>query len=331
MRIERVDPLDLDLDTADALAGVVTASEAGDGLDFPPKTGPDVLTSRRLGFESRPVDAMFVAHDGDRVVGEVAVELPWRDNTDLAGVRGRVHPDARGQGVGRDLWQRSVEFAREQGRSRISTGAWLGTSGVAVLDGWGLTRTGTGVIRRIDVHATPASTWDRLYDESLAHAGDYEITRQVGSTPADQVDAIVALHTAINDAPFTDPDDEPTRWDADRLAAYEGAMAGRRQTLYRVVARHRATGEPAGHSLLSFNEFSPSSAFQEDTAVVRAHRGHRLGLLMKATMLAWVTDLRPELATIDTWNDAGNHHMIAINERLGCPKVATHQGFRADL
>ncbi|CAN5694037.1 hypothetical protein BH10ACT10_BH10ACT10_06250 [soil metagenome] len=108
-------------------------------------------------------------------------------------------------------------------------------------------------------------------------------------------------------------------------------MAGRRQTLYRVVARHRGTGEPAGQSVLAVNEFSPTAAFQEDTAVVRAHRGHRLGLLMKATMLAWVTDLRPELATIDTWNDATNHHMIAINERLGATKVATHQGFRADL
>ncbi|CAN5693928.1 hypothetical protein BH10ACT10_BH10ACT10_06240 [soil metagenome] len=207
MHIERIDPLDLDLDTADALAEVATASEAGDGLDFPPKTGPDVLTSRQLGFDSRPLDALFVAFDGDRVVGEADVELPWRDNLDQVGVRGRVHPDARRHGIGRDLWERSVAFARENGRTRLSTGAWLCTGWCDFLTGWGLSRTGTGVIRRIDVHATPASAWDRLYDEGLAHAGDYEITRQVGGTPADQVEAMVALHTAINDAPSTDPDD----------------------------------------------------------------------------------------------------------------------------
>jgi hypothetical protein len=145
------------------------------------------------------------------------------------------------------------------------------------------------------------------------------------------VDAIVALHDAINDAPSPDPDDEPDVWDAQRLADYEGAMSGRRQTLYRVLARHRASGEWVGQSMLAFNEFSPAAAFQEDTSVVRAHRGHRLGLLMKTAMLSWVVEARPELAVIDTWNDATNHHMIAINERLGATAVATHQGFRTRL
>ena len=108
-------------------------------------------------------------------------------------------------------------------------------------------------------------------------------------------------------------------------------MAGRRQTLYRVMARHRGTGEWAGQSMLAFNEFSPAAAFQEDTSVVRAHRGHRLGLLMKAAMLALDQRRAPRAgAAIDTWNDATNHHMIAINERLGASVVATHQGFRGD-
>jgi hypothetical protein len=98
-----------------------------------------------------------------------------------------------------------------------------------------------------------------------------------------------------------------------------------------VMARHRATGDWAGQSMLCVNEFSPAEAFQEDTSVVRAHRGHRLGLLMKAAMLRWVGDERPEVGTIDTWNAAGNHHMIAVNERLGATVVARHQGFRADV
>jgi GNAT superfamily N-acetyltransferase len=331
LRIDRVDPLDLDLDLADALAEVFTACERADGLPFQPKTGPELLTSRQRGTDSRPVDAMLVAWDGDRPLAEATVELPWRDNTDSASVRVRVHPDARGRGLGRDLWQRAVGHAREHGRTRVRAGAWQGGPGVAVLDHWGLTRTGVGVIRRIDVHGTPRDTWDRRYDEALGHAHDYELLRQVGSTPADRVDGLVALHDAINDAPSSDPDDEPDAWDAQRLADYEGAMAGRRQTLYRVMARHRATGAWAGQSMLCVNEFSPAEAFQEDTSVVRAHRGHRLGLLMKAAMLRWVVEERPEVGAVDTWNDATNHHMIAINERLGAVVVARHQGFRADV
>ena len=330
-RIDRVDPLDLDLDLADALADVFTASEHADGVPFQAKVGPDLLTSRRWGTDSRPLDAMFVAWDGDRAVAEATVDLPWRDNTDSASVRVRVHPDARRRGLGRDLWRRAVDVAREHGRTRVHAGAWQGGPGVAVLDHWGLARTGVGVIRRIDVHGTPRSTWDRLYDEALGDADGYELVQQVGSTPTDRVEALVALHAAINDAPSPDPDDEPDAWDAQRLVDYEGAMTSRRQTLYRVMARHRSTGAWAGQSMLCVNEFSPAEAFQEDTSVVRAHRGHRLGLLMKAAMLRWVGDERPEVGAIDTWNAANNHHMIAINERLGATVVARHQGFRADV
>ena len=80
------------------------------GWTSTPKSGPDLLTSRQLGTDSRPIDAMFVARDGDRVVGEGTVDLPWRDNTDTAGVRVRVHPDVRGRGLGRDLWQQALDF-----------------------------------------------------------------------------------------------------------------------------------------------------------------------------------------------------------------------------
>ena len=44
---------------------------------------------------------------------------------------------------------------------RVRNGAWIGTTGVDVLDHYGLRRSGVGVIRRIDLHATPASTWAR--------------------------------------------------------------------------------------------------------------------------------------------------------------------------
>ena len=155
MRIERIDPLDLDLDTADALGEVFTACERADGLRFQAKVGPDLLTSRRLGNDSRPVDAMFVAYDGDRPVGEATADLPRRDNTDSAAVRVRVHPEVRGRGLGGELWRRALEFTDAAGRPRLHTGAWQGGPGVDVLDHWGLTRTGVGVIRRIDVHETP--------------------------------------------------------------------------------------------------------------------------------------------------------------------------------
>ena len=330
MRIERVDPLDLDLETADAIADMMTASQEVAGLPLPARVGAACLLARQLQFDLHPVDALFLAYDGESLVGEAVVELPWRDNTDATHFRGQVHPDARGHGIGTALRDEVLAFSDAAGRRRVSSGAYVGSDGISVLEGWGFARSGVNAVRRVDVHAAPHGLWDRLHEEALAHSGDYEFLRQVGSTPPERYDDMVRLHEAINDAPSTDPATEPDVWDVQRLTDYENAMAGRRQTLYRVLARHRESGEWAGQSLLCVDEFAPSTAFQEDTSVVRSHRGHRLGLLMKTEMLRWIGAERPEVGMIDTWNAVSNHHMIAVNERLGATVVAEHQSFRTD-
>ena len=51
--------------------------------------------------------------------------------------------------------------------------------------------------------------------------------------------------------------------------------------------------------------------------MLREHRGHRLGLLLKAEMMRWLAEAEPQIATIDTDNAESNRHMIAVNERLG--------------
>jgi hypothetical protein len=50
--------------------------------------------------------------------------------------------------------------------------------------------------------------------------------------------------------------------------------------------------------------------------VARAHRGHRLGLLLKTGMLLWLAEVEPQVETVDTWNAESNDHMIAVNEAL---------------
>ncbi len=152
----------------------------------------------------------------------------------------------------------------------------------------------------------------------------------LGPTPDGMLDGMVAVHEAMNDAP-ADEGKEPDVWDVDRVRRFDEEMTQRRQTMYRVLARHVPTGEWAGMSLVAVDEFLPTVAFQEDTTVVRAHRGHRLGLLMKTDMLRWVAELRPEVTAIDTWNATDNHHMIAVNERLGCRVIAQQVGYRRVL
>ena len=64
--------------------------------------------------------------------------------------------------------------------------------------------------------------------------------------------------------------------------------------------------------------------------MVRAHRGHRLGLLLKLEMIDWLREERPEVTATDTWNDSTNHHMIAVNEQLGMRVVAANTAFVRD-
>jgi RimJ/RimL family protein N-acetyltransferase len=61
----------------------------------------------------------------------------------------------------------------------------------------------------------------------------------------------------------------------------------------------------------------PGWGHQQITAVTRQHRGHRLGLLVKAAMLEWLAETEPRLERIETYNAGSNQYMIAINEALG--------------
>ena len=330
VQITRIDPRECDLRLADEMAAVAAASMDADGVGTPKLVGPNRLMAWRYMSDSRPVGGLFVARDGRDVVGYADMNLPRDDNTDAAAPRGHVHPDHRRRGIGTALLEACTDLARSEGRTRFSGGAFTTTPGIAFLRSHGWTTEGNArmVVRRVDLHETPASTWQTLHDEAEAHAGAYELVRIAGPAPEGRIEDLVALHDAINDAPIEDPDNEPDVWSADRVRRYDAAMAARRQTTYRVLARHRTTGAWAGMSLLCVDEFQPSIAFQEDTTVVRAHRGHRLGLLLKADMLRWLTDERPEVSATDTWNATDNHHMIAVNERLGCRVVAEFQGAR---
>ena len=61
----------------------------------------------------------------------------------------------------------------------------------------------------------------------------------------------------------------------------------------------------------------PGWGNQGNTAVARPHRGHLLGLLVKAALMQWLADAEPCVRKVVTYNSAANSHMIAINEELG--------------
>jgi GNAT superfamily N-acetyltransferase len=328
VRIERVDPPDLDLDTADAMAEIGAASLAAARLSLPPPAGLGVLLQMRVGSDGAPEDGVWVAYEADRLVGFGQLSLPHHDNTDSARLSVTVHPDHRRRGVGRALLDEAVAASEAAGRTKLYAGAFAGSDGVPALSALGWQPIARDAVRRISLHDGDHARWRALREQTAAAATDYEVVRWVGSTPAEALSGVAGLHEAMNDAPADDPSAQPEVWTPERVAAYEQAMATRRQTIHRVLVRHRPTGTWAGNTLVCLDELRPRIAFQEDTSVVRAHRGHRLGLLLKTTMLEWIAEERPEVEAVDTWNSTRNHHMIAVNETLGARVVAEYVSHR---
>lgn len=318
MDLECLHPSDVDLDVAEEIVGVTAAANAR--VDVATPSGPSWMLATQHSSEE-PTTAVWVARVDGRVVGWTSILLPQHEYTQVALVRGAVHPIHQRHGIGRALFD-AAKSTTERSTLRLRT--WHGSAGELVLEGHGAQRTVTHVVRRLDL-TLPSPSWSALRADAEAAAGDYELVRRVGATPPDALDEMVLLREAINGAPDAV---EFEAYPPERITAYERDLQARRQTQYAVIARHRATGEPAGLTLVDVDEFAPTVAHQEDTSVVPAHRGHRLGALLKLEMIDWLRSERPEVSATDTWNAHDNHHMIAVNERLGLNEVARNSAWK---
>jgi RimJ/RimL family protein N-acetyltransferase len=156
-----------------------------------------------------------------------------------------------------------------------------------------------------------------LFAAAKSVATDYELIRLPQPVSEDVLTQLVEVTAAINDAPMGDLTYEDEKFDLQRLQDMETARDGRNDTMYRVAARHKASGEIGGHTVVVWNSLRPTRAGQGDTAVARNHRGHKLGILLKIEMMHWIADEHPEVEVIETWNNADNRYMIDVNEAIG--------------
>ena len=318
MRIERLDAARLDPCLADCLAAISNASAQDAGLHIAPVTGASLAVQAAYGHDNRPSDGFWIAHHGGQVVAHASLDLPVWDNRHLALVFCSVHPLSRGRGIGTALLSAQAESASAAGRSMLLTYAFRDTPAEKFLVSQGFESAQRTAQRRLRPAEIDYDLIQSYADEAAAVARDYETVTLDGPAPEEWLPQLQRLFEAINDAPLDDIDMGPDSFPIERIRRYEQAMAARGQHVYRLMARHRDTGEWAGHTIVCVDTLRPGAAMQEDTSVLPAHRGHRLGMLLKARMLLWLREVRPELEMIDTWNAETNSHMIAINDALGC-------------
>ena len=328
--LDRMDTVELsadDLGHVEAAADLRNAISDAEAPWSQPVTVRSVQGMMKYGWDLEPGRYFGGFADGRLVALGVVHTSEW-DNLDLAWLELKVHPEARGRGHGRAMRDHLERVAHEMGRTKLGADAWDGSPGVAFAERSGYTAASRAVNRRQHLADVPLEKVKELYADAESAATAYELVRIIGQTPADMLEQVALMSAAINDAPLDDLDIEDEVYPPQRVHDYEVAIELRGHRFYRLLARHRDTGELAGHTIVAVEEERPQMGHQHDTSVVRSHRGHRLGLLLKAGMNLWLAETEPQLETVDTWNAESNDHMIGVNEQLGYRWMAREVQFQ---
>lgn len=256
---------------------------------------------------------LLAAFDGDEVIGIAELGYSLQDNQHLADLEVTVRPEHRRRGIGRALYAEAT--ARRRAAGRTSACAEL-----CVVDDDGplaFARAMGGESVHEEDHLMLELP---LTDEHVRHlatkaASDYEIVTWQGRCPDGLLDAYAEMRTQMNqDVPTGELDWEAVVMSPERIRAGEERLAKSYDIV--VAAARRADGVLGGYSLV-FLARGTDQVLQDDTLVMPAHRGHRLGLALKLATYAVVASEHPGRATLHTWTDPENSAMYATNHAFG--------------
>ena len=342
-------PLPATLDAADpAAADFIAAVELinanyeqiwGNG-DF-----RDTPQTQLAGYRPTPLRRRILlgARTGSGLAGVAMVTLPLTDNLHSARVHVAVAPAARRTGLGTRLYAAAEQAAVGNGRRTLlgetdhpgrpgaGAGSTLapksGTGSVpsdaaaqfAVRSGFTLEQVDrVSLLNVADINDGP-----EVSAAAAAAAGDgYALEFWHGACPEPLVSAYALLRQKMStDAPMAGLDLEEEQWDAARIRETERKAQEMDAQVLVSAVRDVSSGQLAGHTVLMVFNSNPAVAFQDDTLVLHGHRGHRLGMLLKAANLVRLQEELPAAARIWTWNAAENSYMLTINEKLGFEAV----------
>ena len=316
MRVVRWDPADTS--TGAACYEVHRSAHLADEPHEPPMSAGSFGMVLAQGWEGLPGEVWVVPGDTTgTVMAYYRLDLPDLENTDRAFVLPTVHPAVRRRGIGRELVRHAAQRAAENKRAILDSVVLEDSAGSAFA-GQLEAKFALEEVRRVqDLRAIAPGTLASLRETAERAAAGYSVVTWTGPVPDEYCGQVAGVFNAFNDAPRGEGV-EPEDWDADRIRERTGRTlrAGHHRG-YTVAALHDATGEMAAITQIVVAPEHPEWAYQQLTAVTRAHRGHRLGLLVKTVMLEWLASAEPQIERIATGNAASNEHMIAVNEALG--------------
>ena len=254
---------------------------------------------------------------GDRLVGAFEARMPTTDNLDLALFWLSVLPDHRGRGVGEALLSEGEAIAREHGRGTLMGETEWAEGGVDLAETFAA-RHGYAVGQTMLRSAMSLPADHDALSALVAVTDDYAVETFVDAMPEEWLDDRAVLQQRMStDAPADDLALEEEAWDADRLRETHARTLASGRRIVESAARHTPSGRLVAFTTIGVSAGSPDLGYQQDTLVLREHRGHGLGLRLKAANALRLMDEIPEVSSIRTWNSASNAHMLAVNRQLG--------------
>jgi GNAT superfamily N-acetyltransferase len=309
-----------DLDPADEQAmldlhELECASRPVDRPHVPPPTLTETTVEWTRAYPGSVLLSLLARADG-RLAGCAWLNLPVADNTANAFVDIVTHPDLRRRGVGTALAAAARETLRAQGRAVAIGSVRSDGPGVPFAAALGAREQMSRLRNMLYLDTLNAEAIAGVLAEATSRAAGYELVRMTGPVSGGYLDSVAAMYEVMNDAPLESGALEDEKWTPERVTGLDEWLLARGDRVYTILATSAETGQPAGMTRIAVPAAGDLAA-QLDTAVAAVHRGRRLGIAMKASMLRWLMAAEPQVRRITTFNAASNVHMIAVNEALG--------------
>lgn len=284
----------------------------------------------------------FVARLGEEIVGMITIDYAQEENAHAAEVDLMVPARHWGRGVEGALLDLAETEARDRGRSlmqlwslhrpiekermlapRTGWGRIPATPLSDILEARGYELEQVERNSEFDLHSDPEPLQSARRAAESAAGEDYRVLHWMAPTPPELRPGYAAILARLStDAPSGDMEFVAEVWDADRVVRRESRLTGAGQALSIVAVQHIPTGDIVAYNELLIGADRTGVTHQFGTLVSSAHRGHRLGALVKTVNLLHWREAMPQSPTVSTFNAEENRPMLSINEALGFVPVS---------